>query len=87
MDGVIVHAQYGLDEASNLAKMDPTDYGDLSTVATNHYEVVLTIDMSGVAGGKIGLPSGAYTLELIAPTTPTGSTTKAPACATRPGSR
>ena len=74
MVGVITQVQYGLDEAANLANMNPTLYSDLSTVPTDHYEIVLTIDTSGTAAKHVGLGTGNYTVQLVAPATPAGST-------------
>ena len=74
MTGAIVKVDYGLNEASNLAQMaiaNPTLYGsysDLSTLPTDHYEIVLTIDANGTQAGTPGLGSGSYTLVLKAPT-------------------
>ena len=68
MSSVISQARFGLNEAANLAAMDPTLYGDLSTLPTNHYEIVLTLDSNGALAGAPGLSTGHYTLRLLVPT-------------------
>ncbi len=77
INGAITHVDYGLSEASQLARNavdDPANwasYSDLSLLPTNRWEVVLTIDGNGT---QIGDPLlvGSYTLKMLTPQTAGG---------------
>ena len=77
--GAITQVDYGMSEASELARNainDPTDWGsysDLSLLPTNHWEAVLTIDGNGTTLGDPLLGAGYYTLEVLTPQTATPS--------------
>ena len=73
LPGTIVSVQYGMNKAADLAQMaidDPTDYGqysDLSTLPSNHWEAVLTIDGDPSTSGLQLLAAGNYTLVALVP--------------------
>ena len=71
--GAIVSIKYGMNKAADLAQMaidDSADYGmysDLSTLPSNHFEAVLTIDGDLSASGLQMLAAGNYTIEALVP--------------------
>ncbi len=75
IQGAITQVDYGLSEASVLARNaanDPTDWGsysDLSLLPTNRWEAVLTIDGNGTQPGDPLLGTGNYTLVVLTPRT------------------
>jgi hypothetical protein len=76
--GAITKVEYGLNRASELARMaidSPSsiygEYTDLNLLPTNRYEIILTIDGNGVAAGTPALGTGSYTLTLLTPQVPT----------------
>ncbi|MFH1919888.1 MAG: hypothetical protein ABIP48_08395, partial [Planctomycetota bacterium] len=77
IDGGIAQIRFGMNLASQLAGQTDPITGlpyDVSPIATNKWEAVITVDRNGVEPGVEPLGAGLYTVEALAPIDPTPTT-------------